>query len=288
MSKNKPTSAPPLWAAPTTRTSVAGKVAAIASASPHSGGTTANAKAVSVSQLVAELSKQRSSLKEDISALIQESIAPLQSSVNALTETVTSFQARLSATEVLAGDNFSAIFTADGKIKRLEEQNATLLERVDDLENRSRRANLRILNVPEDSEKGQYTVKFVSDLLMEAMGEELERAHRSPGQRPREGQPPRPFVVCFQVKEKALRWARTHDVEFNGSKLRIYPDMSAGLAKKRAAFKNVKQLLYEKKIRFSLLHPARLRVQFEDETLFFHSPEAAKVFYDRRVAAPID
>ena len=270
----------------------------MASASPHSGGTTANAEAVSVSQLVAELSKQRSSLKEDISALIQESIAPLQSSVNALTETVTGFQARLSATEVLAGDNFSAIFTADRKIKRLEEQNATLLERVDDLENRSRRANLRILNVPEDSEKGQYTVKFVSDLLMEAMGEEvfenppeLERVHRSPGQRPREGQPPRPFVVCFhrfQVKEKALRWARTHDVEFNGSKLRIYPDMSAGLVKKRAAFKNVKQLLYEKKIRFSLLHPAHLRVQFEDETLFFHSPEAAKVFYDRRVAGPID
>ena len=206
-------------------------------------------------------------------------------------------QARLTATEVLAGDNFSAIFTADRKIKRLEEQNATLLERVDDRENRSRRANLRILNVPEDSEKGQYTVKFISDLLMEAMGEEvfenppeLERAHRSPGQRPREGQPPRPFVVCFhrfQVKEKALRWAQTHDVEFNGSKLRIYPDMSAGLAKKRATFKNVKQLLYEKKIRFSLLHPARLRVQFEDETLFFHSPEDAKVFYDRRVAGPM-
>ena len=173
-----------------------------------------------------------------------------------------------------------------------------MLERVDDLEKRSRRANLRILNIPKDIEKGQHTVKFISDLLMQAMGEEvfenppeLERAHRSPGQRPREGQPPRPFVVCFhrfQEKEKALQWARTHDVEFNGSKLMIYPDMSAGLVNKRAAFKDVKQLLYEKKIRFSLLHPARLRVQFEDETLVFHSPEAAKVLYDRRVAGPID
>ena len=108
MSKNKQTSAPP----PTTRTSIASKEAALAIASPHSGGMTADAEGVSVSELVAELSKQRSSLKEDISALIHESIALLQSSVNALTQTVTGFQARLSATEVLAGDNFSAISTA--------------------------------------------------------------------------------------------------------------------------------------------------------------------------------
>ncbi len=33
----------------------------------------------------------------------------------------------------------------------------------------SRRANLRILNVPENSEKGQSTVMFVSEMLMEVM-----------------------------------------------------------------------------------------------------------------------
>ncbi len=49
----------------------------------------------------------------------------------------------------------------------------------------SRRANLRILNVPENSKKGQSTVMFVSEVLMEVMGRqifekspELERAHR--------------------------------------------------------------------------------------------------------------
>lgn len=109
---------------------------------------------VSMSQLVAELTKQRTSLKEDISTLIQESIASLQSSVNALTETATSFQAWLSATKSLAGDNFSALATAAGKIKHLQEQNAILLDHVEDLENRSWRANLRILNVTEDSKKG--------------------------------------------------------------------------------------------------------------------------------------
>ena len=50
-------------------------------------------------------------------------------------------------------DNFSALFKADGKLKHLEGQNTTLLEREDDLENRSRKANLRILNIPEDRKR---------------------------------------------------------------------------------------------------------------------------------------
>lgn len=110
---------------------------------------------VSMSQLVTELTRQRASIKEDISALIQESMGPLQTSVNALTETLASFQSRLCATETLAGDNFSALSEAEKTIKILKEQNAMLMDRVDDLENRSRRANIRILNVPENSEKGQ-------------------------------------------------------------------------------------------------------------------------------------
>ena len=175
MSKNKPPTTQP-----TTRTSVASRVASMAAASSE---TTSSTEGVSMSQLVAKLDKQRSSLKEDISALIQESIASLQSSVNTLTETVTSFQARLNATESLAGDNFAVLHMAERKIKQLEEQTATLLDWVEDMEKRSRRANLRILNVPEDSEKGQTTVKFVSEMLMEVMGEgvfekpsDLERA----------------------------------------------------------------------------------------------------------------
>ena len=140
----------------TPRTTVASKVAAMAS---HASEETLTPNEVSMSELVAELGKQRTSLKEDISALIQESIAPLQASVNTLNETVTHFQtSRLNATEALAGDNFTALNVAEKKINQLEEQNASLFDRLDDLENRSKRANLRILNVPEDSERGQPTV----------------------------------------------------------------------------------------------------------------------------------
>lgn len=145
---------------------------------------TLNNDGISMSQLVAKMTKQQTSLKEDISTLIQESITSLQSSVNALTETITSFQAWLSATKSLTGDNFGALATTEGKIKHLPEQNVILLDSVEDLENRSERASLRILNVPEDGEKGQSTMKFVVEFLMEIMGEdvfdkplELEQTH---------------------------------------------------------------------------------------------------------------
>ncbi len=289
MSKNKSV----VYAPPTTRTSIASKLATMTSAG-KSEETPADNDGVSMNQLVTELTKQRASIKEDISVLIQESMVPLQTSVNALTETLASFQSRLCTTETLASDNFSALSAAEKMIKTLKEQNATLMDRVDDLENRSRRANLRILNVPENSEKGQSTVKFVSEMLMEVMGQEafekppeLERAHRSLGPKPQEGRPPRPLVICFhrfQEKEKALRWARQNEAKYKDSTLRIYPDISADLARKRATFKNVKQLLCQKNVRFQLLHPARLRVRHEDETFLFNMPEEAQRFYDQRIA----
>ena len=263
---------------------VASKLAAMASGPQGTG------EGISMNQLVAEFGKQRASLNEDFLDLMR----PLQSSVNALTETVSGFNQRLKATETTVADNFEALIKAEKTIRHLEEQNETLTDRLDDLENRSRRANLRILNVPENSETGQSAVRFVSDMLMKVMPgafdnpPELERAHRALGPRPVAGKPPRPFVVCFhkyQEKERALQWARTHEVKLNGFTLRIYPDLSSALVKKRAAFKAVKQKLYEKNVKFSLLYPTRLRVEFGKETFFFTSPGEASDFYDLKIAS---
>lgn len=49
----------------------------------------------------------------------------------------------------------------------LQTQNSALQERVEELQNWSRRANLRIVNMAEGSENVQNPVKFVSEMLME-------------------------------------------------------------------------------------------------------------------------
>ncbi|GAA6067234.1 uncharacterized protein LOC113648637 [Tachysurus ichikawai] len=171
-------------------------------------------------------------------------------------------------------------------MKTLQAQNISLLDRVEDLENRSRRANLRIVNVPEGSENGHDPVTFIAEMLLEMTGTEvfdkppaLERAHRSPGQKPVDGRKPRPFVVCFhrfQEKEQLLRWSRRHEAKYKGNPIRIYPDLSAILSRRRASYNGIKQSLYQKNIRFQLLYPARLRVTFNEETFIFNTPEEVK------------
>ncbi|KAJ3605997.1 hypothetical protein NHX12_028040 [Muraenolepis orangiensis] len=244
-------------------TSIAGKLSAWASTSNDgedaTGSLPATTETISMKQLVAEQAKQRAGLKEDVSHLIQESLKPLGS-----------FQARLVATETIAGENFERLTTAEATIKALQAQNQTLMDHVDDIENRSRRSNLRIVNIPEGSENGKDPVKFIAELLVECVGPdvfteppELERAHRSLATKPKDGKPARPFV---------------------GSPLRFYPDLSSALARKRAEYNGVKQALYKKGVRFRLMHPARLVVTFEAQTFTFDSPEEAQEFYKRRVA----
>ncbi|CAI5682234.1 unnamed protein product [Oreochromis niloticus] len=246
---------------------------------------------VSMDQLSAEFAKQRTSLKEDVSALIRDAIRPIQDSLDLLQTTVSSFQKRLTSVESIVGDNFERLTVAEASIKMLQTQNQSLADRCDDLENRSRRANLRILNIPEGSEDGKDPIKFISDVLMEVMGSEvfpappeLERAHRTPTSRTSRRSSPRAFLVCFsrfQQKEAALRWARNHQLQYQGATLRIYQDVSVLLAKKRAAFNSVKQALYQKNVRFHLLYPARLRVMHGDDRLTFDSPDEAQQFIDR-------
>ncbi len=212
-------------APPTTRstTSIAGKLAAMATSSnAEEQSATETIEPVSMDRLVSELTKQRNSIREDICGLIQECIGPLQSSIDAFRETVDDFQGRLVSMETRVGENFENLIAAEKVIKNLQTQNSSLLDRIEDLENRSRRSNLRIVNIPEGSENNQDPVKFVSEMLKEVTGTEvfdeppiLERAHRSPGQKPTDGQKPRPFVVCFhrfQDKERLLRWSQSHEI----------------------------------------------------------------------------
>ncbi|KAL0169447.1 hypothetical protein M9458_034043 [Cirrhinus mrigala] len=202
----------------------------------------------SLSMLTTELEKQREHLKEDMSVLIKSSLTPIQLSIESFQVTVDAFGKRLATVETTAVENFEALSKAEADIAALKATNEALLDRLDDLENRSRRANLRIINVPEDSEIGTDMVKFTSDLLKDVMGvqvfekpPELETAHRALAPKPRDG-PPRPIIVCFhryQEKEQALRWARQHELQYQGKTLRFYPDLSVALSKKRATFKNI-------------------------------------------------
>ena len=68
--------------------------------------------------------------------------------------------------------------------------------RADDIENRLRRNNVRIVGLPEKTE-GRDPTTFIESWLVEIFGKEafspfftVERAHRTPGRPPQPGAPP--------------------------------------------------------------------------------------------------
>ena len=87
-----------------TRNTSASKLATMAS--PANERSSGNGDGISMDQLVEELSKQRASLRDDISILIQDSVSPLQTSMNAIKETVDNFQTRLTANGIPSRGEF--------------------------------------------------------------------------------------------------------------------------------------------------------------------------------------
>lgn len=177
MSKQKqPSTQVPLQ---TRAASMSSKLATMAATAPSNSSLhadTFDSEAVSMSNLISVLDNQRASLREDMHTPIQESISPLQASVDNLRATVNTFQGRLASAESLADENFERLSRAETSIKKLQAENATLWDKLDNMENRACRSNLRIVNVPEGIEDGQDPVKFVSGMLNEIMGDVFDKS----------------------------------------------------------------------------------------------------------------
>lgn len=74
----------------------------------------------------------------------------------------------------------------------------------------------------------------------------LARAHRTLAQKPAEGSLSRAFVICFHrydVKEDIWRKASGGQLKFRDKTAFIFPDIPPEIAKKRAAYYEVKHLL---------------------------------------------
>uniref|UniRef100_A0A673Y1X5 L1 transposable element RRM domain-containing protein n=1 Tax=Salmo trutta TaxID=8032 RepID=A0A673Y1X5_SALTR len=178
--------------------------------------------------------------------------------------------------------------TLETRLDDVAAANKSLKLQVEDLISRSKRQNICVFGLPEDSETG-YPTQFMAELFKEVLNDEafpnlpeLDRAHRSLAPKARPGGRPRPIIVQFhryKEKELVLRWAREHgEITFQGHKIKFYQDFSSSLVKKWSAFNDIKSTMFKKGIRFGLIYPARLRVTFNGEVHFFENPEAAESY----------
>lgn len=195
-----------------------------------------------------------------------------------------------------------ASFTSDEVAKLQEEVRlltntvSQLREKCTDLESRSRRQNIRILNIKEGEEKGKNAREFIAELLQTALSLDnpplIDRAHRSlrsTVQNPRNTQAnqyPRAFIVklhyfhdCESITRKA---AQARDVYYKEEKILIFPDLPPAIVKQRARFSRAKDLLRDRQdVRYGFQFPATLRITYQNKEQRFTDPEEAAVYAER-------
>ena len=159
----------------------------------------------------------------------------------------------------------------DDKFQEMEKKLESAYDKIDDLENRSRRNNLVFFNIPEGREQNQFDCSdFMTDFLAEFVGVDdviIERAHRTPSGPPRANQgKPRPIHVCFLnwrskelVRRSAIKVFKSKKYENQSQKLFVSEDFSKRITQQR------KELL-----------PAMKKLRDEGKKAFFKYPAVLK------------
>ena len=165
-----------------------------------------------------------------------------------------------------------------------------MAEHIDDLENRGRRKNIRVIGLPEDAE-GTNPAKFFENWIPTLLGLEtkagrvkIERAHRTLAPKPGPNQRPRPVLIRFHNfadKQRVLDAARrSGTVRHQETRIMFFQDLSAAVLRKRKGFDDVKKRLRDIGAKYMMLYPATLKIIHGGEARSFDSPAKATAFVD--------
>ncbi|KAJ4925278.1 hypothetical protein JOQ06_018013 [Pogonophryne albipinna] len=200
----------------------------------------ASVQPLTLVMLVGELEKLRKDVTGEFTASMNTALAPIQASLQKITDTVATHTATITGMEALSAHS-------DG-ITTLEREVAVLKSKLETTNQVNDRLQLAVEDLVSQGMEGDDARLFMTTLFKKMVGDpqldtlELDRAHRSLAPKPPQGS--RPLIVRFHKyaqKERVLLWARkSRDVSYQGHPIRIFEDFSATLAKKRAAFNKVK------------------------------------------------
>ncbi|OCT56386.1 hypothetical protein XELAEV_18000164mg [Xenopus laevis] len=210
----------------------------------------------------------------------------LQQTINSTLTKIESNTQRLNTVEQRVSDTEDQLNTAQIHISLQTQLIQELQEKVDDLENRSRRNNLRFLGIPESVQAADLAAYILTKLcpalqLPRALADTgIERAHRLGGERPQNRNSTRPVIARFLNyidKELVLQaYRKIRDLQVQGQKILIFQDFSAAVSQKRREFTPICRHLFQTNVKFSLLYQAKLRVVLNGQPQLFLTPQAAR------------
>lgn len=231
-----------------------------------------------IEQLSKDIRSELTSIKKETTA----AISSIEITVNKHADQLTH----------LEQDSSTTMVKMEKEVERLNKLVDQITEKCTDLDNHSRRHNLRILHVKEGTESGKNMRDFAAKLLKDALTLEevplVDLAHRTLRTRQGDNEPPRVIIVRLYHIHEAMailrKAAQMEQILFNGQKILIFPDYPAAVVKQRAQFKQVRALLRESPgVRFGLLYPARLRITTNGRRHHFTDPEKAMEFVRQNI-----
>ncbi len=86
-------------------------------------------------------------------------------------------------------------------------------------------------------------------------------------------------IKRYSIKEAVLKIAKKEGMmNYGGMKVRIFPNLTMEMAKKRATFHGVKAKLCEEGIKHGLIYAATLIIPFNGETKYFQDHRVTKTY----------
>lgn len=155
-----------------------------------------------------QLASMHKGISSDISVLREEAKADIKATRDELmgkVEQLFTMQAEVASTqkemEKSLSDTTDRLTTLEKSYRSLKADHKKLQEKCTDLEDRSRRQNIRIVGVAEGAESNIIT-DFAAKFLARVLGADnfdspivIDRAHRSLIPKPRSGERPRPIII---------------------------------------------------------------------------------------------
>ncbi|KAJ1141354.1 hypothetical protein NDU88_007687 [Pleurodeles waltl] len=164
-----------------------------------------------------------------------------------------------------------------------------LRSKLTDLEDRSRRNNVRFLGFPEGIE-GTDILSYLRDTLPKLADItfdpplEFQRAHRLGLKRQNGKDLPRPIIACFlrhgQVRQLLQMSQRQGPLRLGPLEIRLSADVSKETANRRRAFLSLCPRLRHLDVKFSLFEPARMWITKNGESRTFYDQEDLKTFLE--------
>ncbi|KAJ1126609.1 hypothetical protein NDU88_005016 [Pleurodeles waltl] len=213
------------------------------------------------------------------------SISSLTLETKSMRSDIAGFQTRVTSLEHRMGSLETQVTTYRDRDQDL----LYLRNKLIDLEDRSRRDNIRLLGIPEH-EEGTDIQTFLGSVLPKLTSLdfdpplEYQRAHREGPKRSDTSLRPRPIIACLlrhNHTRQMLQTARKHGpFRIGQHDIRITADYSKDTNERRKAFLSLRPRLRQLGMKYGLFDPARMWVTNNGISKDFYNPDELSLFLD--------